>query len=150
MVAFFGERASGHWRSVDLVRFNNLLGSSIVTMLMAFLPLVLFKLGMPEAAVWRWSSGVMASWYALSTRLTWLRVQRLPAEERGEFPPAVLFSAMTVTVVVFCLLLAGAVGFVYDGESGPYITGLFWLMAFSALQFVRLLTMLRQTGDDGD
>ena len=147
VVAFLGERARGQWRAVDLFRFNNLLTTSIAALLLSFAPILIFKLGAPESAAWRWSSGMTAA-ILLIVFARGRAILQLPEVEQLEISRPALGALAAIQAATFVLLVANATGFAYSGESGPFLVGLVWLLAFSAFQFVRLLLMLHARGED--
>ena len=142
VVAFLGERARGKWRSVDLFRFSNLLGTSIAALLLSFAPILLFKLGAPEAAAWRSSSGLIAVYLVIGLLRSIRGLRSLPKRERLEIPAPALSVVFVIMAAVGALLVSNAAGFAYPGESGPVLVGLVSLLGFSSFQFVRLLHML--------
>ena len=147
VVAFLGERARGKWRAVDLFRFNNLLTTSIAALILSFAPILIYKLGAPESAAWRWSSG-MAAAVLLIVFARGRAIWQLPEVEQAEVSRPVLAALAAIQVATFALLVANATGVAYSGESGPFLVGLVWLLSFSAFQFVRLLLLLHTRGDD--
>ena len=147
VVAVLGERARGKWRAVDLFRFNNLLTNSIGALFLAFVPILIHKLGVSEVTAWRLSSGLAAA-YILIGFVRGLSIRRLPQDEQVEIHRPVLGALVAIQAAVFSLLIANALGVAYSGESGPFLVGLVWLLAFSAFQFVRLLLLL-QAGSEG-
>lgn len=50
---------------------------------------------------------------------------------------------LVVSLLVASPLLLNVVGFQFEREFGPYFLGLLWLLALSAIQFVRLLLIVR-------
>ena len=150
VVAFLGQRARGEWRAVDLFRFNQLLSSSFAALLFAFVPMVVHRLGASEPTGWRVTSLAIAAFILLTAGLSRRRMAEIPADEMEEIIPLVLRSVVLTALMVSVLQLMNAVGLVYDGESGPVLLALVWLLAFSGFQFVRLLKMLRVTAAEGD
>jgi hypothetical protein len=143
VVAFLGQRARGEWRPVDLFRFNQLLGGSLAALLFSFTPILLFKMGVPEPIAWRWSSGLIAAYLAVTVVLSSGRLRRLPGGQRAEIIPWVLMLLLAIMTAVFVLQILCAAGIAYSGEPGPVLVGLVWLLAFAAFQFLRLLRMLQ-------
>lgn len=82
----------------------------------------------------------MAAPRAAAAREHFLR--RLPAEAvAAEFPRSLGLFVLTVSLLVAAFLLLNVVGFRFEQEFGPYFLGLLWLLALSAIQFVRLLAV---------
>jgi hypothetical protein len=147
VVAFLGQRARGEWRSVDLFRFNQLLGSSFAALMFSFSPILLFRMGVSEPTAWRWSSGFIAAYLAAAVLLSNRGIRHLPGGQRDEIIPWVLTLILVIMAAVFVLQVLCAAGIAYAGEPGPVLVGLVWLLGFSAFQFIRLLRMLRAGGD---
>ncbi len=147
VVAVLGERGRGKWRAVDLFRFSNLLMTSIAVLFLAFVPILIHKLGAPELTAWRLSSG-MAAAYILVAVTRGRSIRRLPQDEQVEIHRPVLGALLAIHAAVFLLLVASGLGVAYSGESGPFLVGLVWLLAFSVFSFVRLLLLL-QAGSEG-
>ena len=147
VVAVLGERARGKWRAVDLFRFNNLLTTSIAALFLAFVPILIHKLGAPELTAWRLSSGLAAA-YILVVFARGRSIRQLPQDQQVEIQRPVLGALFVIHAAVFLLLVANALGVAYSGESAPFLVALVWLLAFAAFQFVRLLLLL-QAGSEG-
>ncbi len=147
VVAFLGHRARGEWRSVDLFRFNQLLGGSFAALMFSFAPILLFKMGVSEPNAWRWSSGFIAAYLAAVVVLSNRSLHRLPEGQRDEISPWVLALILVIMAAVFVLQVLCAAGIAYAGEPGPVLVALVWLLGFSAFQFIRLLRMLHARSD---
>jgi hypothetical protein len=122
-----------------------LLVSSFAAVLFAMLPIALLGLGMSETSSWAVSSAVLGVSLAVAHPTVVHFLRRLPAAAvAAEFPHKLGLFVLIVSLLVAFLLLLNVVGFQFEREFGPYFLGLLWLLALSAIQFVRLLAVGRE------
>lgn len=144
IVAVLGRRGHGEWQPQEQLRLAMLLVSSFAAVLFAMLPIALLGLRVSEAGSWAISSAVLGLSIAVAHPTVVHFLRRLPAEAvAAEFPRSLGLFVLVVSSLVASLLLLNVVGFPFEQEFGPYFLGLLWLLALSAIQFVRLLAVGR-------
>jgi hypothetical protein len=144
IVAVLGQRGRGDWRPEEQLRLVMLLASSFAALLFAMLPIALGSLGLTEAGSWTISSTLLAVSIAAAHPAVVYFLRFLPAEAvEAEFPRRLGLFVLVVSLMVALLLALNAVGYGFEQQFGPYFVGLMWLLALSAVQFIRLLAVSR-------
>jgi hypothetical protein len=142
IVAVLGRRGHGEWEPQEQLRLSMMLVSSFSAVFFAMLPVALVGVRASEPAAWAVSSAILGSSVALAHPLVVHFIRRLPqAAVDAEFPRALGLFVLIVSILIALLQLLNVLGFHFEREFGPYFVGLLWLLALSAIQFVRLLAI---------
>ena len=141
LVALIGSRSSRDGLHIDANRLRTMVVCSLLVVALALFPFVPFRYGLPEAAVWRISSG------ALLLAVIWLtlRIARDYSAVRG----AGIRLGLLIRVLNAGLVLGpmGIAAFNLLGASeasapANYLVGLLSLLALAGVQFARLIDSL--------
>lgn len=127
----------------DSYRLILLLSTALSTLVLALFPLAFHFLGIPEATLWRLSSGLLAALLvALIVTVYRLRRRHLDEIRSGEDArAAALIWVLTVAALVAALLdVAGLSG---CPPGGVFLAGLLLLVALGAYLFARMLFIWR-------
>ena len=76
------------------------------------------------------------------------RIQRLPPQDQSQIIPPALWATWSLATAVAACLLLNTIGTLFHQEAGPYLLGLYFLLALSAFQFTRLLLVIRRAGGE--
>ena len=137
IVAVLGHRSEGVWDEMDRIRLQGLLVGSFATMIIAFLPYILFSAELAESLVWRICSGIHAVGIGMDV-VAKIR-QHIAADIRFTgSETALLFIAAAITVVQGANTL-------FLATVWPFLTGLVANLLVSFALFVLLLTDLRDS-----
>jgi hypothetical protein len=126
-------------RPLDRMRVIGLLLGSLGAALLAVLPLILADSGNTPVVVWRASSAVFAVGlgsflvYALSYRRT------LSEAERAALHPGMWILTIGGILAFLPLLIWNSAALNGEPSSGPYLSGLYFLLVYSSAQFFRVL-----------
>ena len=137
IVAIFGRRPDGGWAPTDRIRVRNLVEQALAVAILGFLPLALSRLNISESNTWAISSVVLGAFLSLALAL-WIiraRVLRKLASLRIWMAAVGLVS---LGAALFLQVL-NVSGWIFDNESGPYITGLLLILFLAGLQFALLV-----------
>jgi hypothetical protein len=143
VVAAFGQRGR-NWTSLDTMRFQIMLGSSLAALLFSILPLAVHYIGVGLAATWAISSALLAGWCLMMPLVDTYRWRRAGASVDAQFRiwMAVLLLCIAGVAVVTQALNALDVGF--HRTFGPYFLGLCCVLLTCAVMFIRLLSFVGQ------
>jgi len=141
LVALFGSRASRDGLHIDGNRLRTMVVCSLLVVALALFPFVPFRYGLPEAVVWRVSSG------ALLLAVIWLtlRIARDYGAVRAADIRLGLFIRVLNSGLVFgpmALALFNLFGGSEASAPGNYLVGLLSLLALAGVQFARLIDSL--------
>ena len=137
IVALFGRRAGGAWSTADQLRFNALVRHALLSLFAAFLPLAIFYVDPDHGSPWRLSSAVFGVVFLLLIRTGLRRIPEASGDSEANIRGA------WVLVAGFAVLALGlflnAIGFVFQGDAGPYLVALFSSLVLTGVFFARLL-----------
>jgi len=141
LVAMFGSRASRDGLHIDANRLRTMVVCSLLVVALALFPFIPFRYGLPEAAVWRLSSGALllaVIWLAMRVAHDYSAV-RAAGIRLGLFirvlNAGLVLGPMALAV---CNLLGGS----ESSAPGNFLVGLLSLLALAGLQFARLIESL--------
>jgi hypothetical protein len=138
IVAVIGRRASGEWRTGDLLRFWQMIEVSLLALIFALLPFVFYHAEVAVATTWASCSGMLALASGLQMTRATFRTLRV---WRSDETVSLIFSGVFVLIgiVVILILVGNALGIVYQRSVAPYLFGIFWHLCLAAVLFWRLL-----------
>jgi hypothetical protein len=117
--------------------------SALSTLLLSLLPLGFESVGIPEAAIWALSSGLMAVLIG-TVSLVAVRMRRRYREEiRAGEEPRVATLTWMLAVLTVAAQLANAFGLFGARAFGAFLCGLIFLVAFGSYLFARMLFLWR-------
>lgn len=146
VVAVLGRRATGEWAEIDRFRLSVMLSTSLAALLFALLPLVLAGLRVPERLSWGLASAILAAYVIFLGTSARRGIQRLPPQDQSQIVRPALWATWSLAAAVAACLLLNTTGMFFHREPGPYLLGLYFLLALSAFQFTRLLLVIRRSG----
>ena len=124
---------------LDRMRVIGMLSGSLGVTLTATLPLVLADICVAEQTLWRTSSAAFAA-YMLTCLLYVLHGSRsLSRLARSQLHPGVWIFVVCGSLVFALALVGNALGWPGAPSAGPYLAGLYFLLLYSSIQFLRLL-----------
>lgn len=121
---------------LDRVRVIGLLFGSFGAALLAALPLVLNGSGVAIQTAWRLSSWAFVLHLFSFLAFALVSRRQLSNADAGELHP--IMSLFVMGGMSVCTLAVGW-NALHDPSAGPYLGGLYFLLLYSCLQFVRLL-----------
>jgi hypothetical protein len=141
LVAMFGARASRDGLHIDANRLRTMVVVSLLVAALALFPFVPFRYGLPEAVVWRISSG------ALLLAVIWLtlRIARDYGAVRAAGIRLGRFIRVLNSGLVFGPMVLAVINVLGGSEAsapGNYLVGLLSLLALAGVQFARLIDSL--------
>ena len=143
IVAVLGQRSTGHWRSVDVVRFQSLLEASLSGLMLAVLPLLALEFGFSETVIWASGSAVLGI-YVASLMIRVVRKQKaLRAADDPDYLPGVRLMLLILSAIVIITQLMNAVGYGLHHAFAGYFVGLILLLFLCSVMFVLLLRFIR-------
>ena len=92
IVAVLGQRSEGVWDEMDRIRLQGLLVGSFATMIIAFLPYILFSAELAESLVWRIASSIHAVGIGMD----------VVAKTRQHIASDIRFNRFRDSAVVYC------------------------------------------------
>ncbi len=141
LVAIFGSRTSRDGLHIDANRLRTMVVCSLLVVALALFPFVPFRYGMPDAIVWRISSG------ALLAAVVWL-VLRIARDYRAVTAAGIrlsLFIRVLNSGLVFVpmgLAVLNVLGVFEASAPANYLVSLLSLLALAGVQFARLIDSL--------
>ena len=126
---------------VDRFRTLNLLVWSLSAAFASTFPLVAESISLIGAAVWQASSAVFCVVLLMGLMIRFQTARDLTATERETLSPVVWTLTVGGNLVLIVWQILNAIGLFGAPSPGPILIGLIWLIAVSALIFVRLLTI---------
>ena len=123
------------WPPHVVVRFRNMIEVSLSSLFFAIFPFILFHLGLSGSLLWAAASAVLIVGLSLVT----LRVYRR----------ARTGLTLCLTALVLMAQLLNVLGQNLAPRFGVYLIGVFWVLFFAAIQFLRLVVLPSPAGDDG-
>jgi len=136
IIAVFGNRGGEGWSEREAVYLHMLVEYSIIVLLSALFPLVLWNGGLSEGAVWRLACGVQA----VQISVYYLVRYRTLREDRSHIGTAWVWRSYLAIDGTFVMLLAGNALFVPEADDTLFVAHLFWLVIGMALTFAGALT----------
>jgi hypothetical protein len=143
IVAALGNRNKGDWREIDLFRFENLLQTSLMGVVLGISPIIFLKMEASAEKAWQWTAVIGAVYFVVGFLRAILKVRKLPRNEISEISRLVASVSLIGTIGLGGLMTLNAIGLVYHGSPGPIILVIGWLIAFASFQFVLLLNVIR-------
>jgi hypothetical protein len=140
LATVIGRRHGGDRPEIDALRLRNMLEASLLVAALALFPLLPFYANVSSEGVWRSSSSLLG---VIVPFLGLLHMRRL-GSFREVHRPSVLYLVVqglllgSATVGLWC----NAFGFLPDFQQGAYFWGLFALLIYSGILFVRLVQSL--------
>ena len=127
----------GHYAvSLALKKFET--RASLGALFLALLPIGLATAALPDVALWRISSAVMAAFIVVfSAILLLLRRQHL--ERALWFGPSLLATIFITTVVNLCAQILNSGGFLFEPNATCVFFGIVWFLMFACLMLVRIV-----------
>ena len=139
IVALFGRRAAGTWSAVDRIRFNALIGSALISLFAALLPLVLYYGASDHVSPWKLSSALFG---VVLLRVCWIGIRgtlEARASEDSEANVRGGWAIASLAGLASALLFLNALGIVFQGNGSPYVFALFLVLSGAGFFFSRLL-----------
>lgn len=143
IVAVLGQRSTGKWRPVDVVRFQALLEASLVGLLLAIIPLVALEFKMTETLVWGFGSALMGFYVVFMMSRIVRKHKKLQVTDDPDFVPWVRQLLLTLSGFVVVTQLMNAAGYVLQHSFGGFLVGLMLLLVLCCAMFVLLLRFVR-------
>ena len=145
VVAVFHDRGGRQWRSLDLLRFRIMLGTSIATLLLSLLPFGLHQLGFAPRVIWGVCSGAFALYLGSVSVLDLRQGRRTGAFKEPGFNPWIPRVLAVLVSSAVLLQILNLLGLGFRHESGPFLLGLLLLIVVCASMFVLLLSFVGRT-----
>lgn len=138
IVAIFGRRSPGRWRTGEILRFWQMIEVSLSAFVFSLLPFVFHYAGLSDAATWAACSGLLAFISSVQMARAGFRTVKAvgtdPSIKLGFTIPFLLFG-----VVIVLLQIGNVLGVVFHRELSPYLIGVFWQLSLACVLFWRLL-----------
>lgn len=133
-------RRSGGLDPASAFAVRSMIVSAVGPGFLAFVPIVLFRLGLEPGDVWRAASGTYVA-ATLGFALPIARLQRLNRQERVEGDSSALLSSGLWFLIAVSVLanLANSLGIPAASAVGPYLLGLWLTLAVSGILFVTMV-----------
>jgi hypothetical protein len=141
IVSIFRHRASGAWDPPDAYRFRFMVELSLCTVAFALLPFIIHHFGVAPRVVWSSCSALLGLMYVALLVLGRIRARHLRGGPGVKIHRGLMTFAVSGAIVSLVLLVLNALRIGFDGEFGPYLAGLAWLLAISGIMFLRLLLL---------
>ena len=130
------------WHAVDRTRLVALIASSILGMLAAILPKLLYNLGFDESSIWRISSGFLATPMLIMFGLTVRRIRQTKAFEHSDFSPAFIIGASLFIIPTIVALVLSSLSVYFEAGIGLFGLGLLANLIICSGMFVLLLRLV--------
>jgi hypothetical protein len=122
--------------SEEFLKLRWMLEYGLATLAGALLPFLVFSFGVSEPTGWRISSGVM-----VGASIAYLVINR------GEVLPQVIYSRLSRffslgDLIMLVVLLTNALGVLFEPNSLPYISAVYWGLLGATVGFVRLIALV--------
>ena len=130
------------WHAVDRTRLVTLIASSILGMLAAILPKLLYNLGFDESSIWRISSGFLATLMLIMFGLTVSRIRQIKAFEHSDFSPAFIIGASVFIIPTVVALVLSSLSVYFEAGIGLFGLGLLANLIICSGMFVLLLRLV--------
>jgi hypothetical protein len=143
IVAAMGNRDKGEWRKIDLYRFDNLLQTSLMGVVLGVCPIIFYKMGAAENIAWQLTAAAAAAYFVIGLVFGLKRARALPVNEFAEIPRVVTMIVFVATIGLAGITTLNAAGVVYSGRPGPVFLAIGWLIVFASYQFTLLLRIMR-------
>ena len=133
-------RRSGGLDPASAFAVRSMIVSAVGPGFLAFVPIVLFRLGLDPGDIWRAASGIFLA-TTLGFALPIARLQRLNRLERVEDDNSSLLSYGLWFLIIVSVLanLANSLGIPAAPAVGPYLLGLWLTLAVSGILFVTMV-----------
>lgn len=125
----------------DRFRTLNLLMWALSAAFASTFPLVAESLSLSSSQVWQWSSAAFVIVLLAGVLIRFQTARRLSVAERGGLSSAVWMLTVGGNIVLILWQVVNVLGWMGPPSPAPILVGLLWLIAVSALIFVRLLTI---------
>lgn len=133
------------WPAHVVVRFRNMIEVSLSSLFFAIFPFVLFHLGLSGSRLWATASAVLIVGLSLVTLRVYRRARPYIGAGLGHgFTRLTLF----LTALVLTAQLLNVLGQMPVPRFGVYLIGVFWVLFFAAIQFLRLVVLPSPAGGD--
>jgi hypothetical protein len=124
---------------LDRMRVIGMLVGSLGAALLATLPKILADIGVAEQTTWRTSSAVFACYLSMFLVYSFLASRALPPSLRAHLHLGMWILVIGGTLVFAVVLGDNTLGLSGAPSAGPYLSGLYFLLVYSSIQFLRLL-----------
>jgi hypothetical protein len=133
------------WSAHVVVRFRNMLEVSLSALFFAILPFALFHLGLSGSRLWAAASAVLIVGLSLVTLRVYRRARPYIGVDLGRG-----FTRLTLSLTALVLIaqVLNVLGRMPVRRFGVYLVGVFWVLFFAAIQFLRLVVLPSPVGDD--
>jgi hypothetical protein len=127
------------WPAFVIVRLRSMIEVGLIALLLALFPFILFHLGVESADLWRAASTASLLALTLSSVRIWRRSR--PHIGAGGLSPGFSWGMAALSASVSASQLLNVFKWDDDRALGIYLIGLFWLLLFGALMFLRLMVL---------
>lgn len=141
LVSVLGRRYSRDDPRLDALRLRAMLLSSLIVVGFSLFPFLPMWLGVPDAAVWRISSGAYFAGNAVAMLLLARRSRQLARQGIRE-PRSLDVFYFLAEVAISALLILVVLGFFSEFASSFYLAGLFVGLLESGITFFRVVSSL--------
>jgi hypothetical protein len=139
-IALMLGRRSGGLDPASAFAVRSMIISAVGPGFLAFIPIVLFRLGLEPADVWRIASG---TYVATTLGIAWpiAHLQRRNHQDmlEGHTSPLLSYGLWSFIAVALLANLANSLGFPAASSVGPYLLGLWLTLAVSGMLFVTMV-----------
>jgi hypothetical protein len=140
--------SGGALRPTDRFRTLNLLTWALSAAFSSTFPLVFESLSFSGPSVWRWSSLCFALVLMAGIAVRFSTARSLNPKERETLSPAIWALTIGGNTFLVASQMLNVFAVLGSPSPAPILIGLLWLLAVSAIIFVRLLTVRRSTTTD--
>jgi hypothetical protein len=140
VVVAFGRHGEADAPRVEALAFKAMLASSLQVLLFSVLPFLLDAAGLSAAIVWRAGSGLMSLGLVAGAAVDVAHMRRVPTSELSSFDRVFRVAIPVLGAATLLAQLANLAGAVERGFAA-YLGGLLYLLFFSSIMFVRLVTV---------
>jgi hypothetical protein len=138
IVVVFG-RGPGELAPADSFRLLALVGCSLGTLFLSLIPIALGFVGVPEPALWQWSSAMLIAVAVPAHLFAFSRIRRDAAAIFEVVPVYLLPFGAFLFLANFVAQICNALGVGWSPSFGVYLFGLLLYLGFAAVQFARML-----------
>ncbi len=143
IVAVLGQRSEGKWRPVDVLRFQILLETSLVGLVLSVAPFSFYYFGVAEAVTWGSGSALLAIYISSALLRATRNQRRLRATHDPDFVPGVRLFLVILAVPVVATLILNSIGIGLQQTFPGFLVGLIYDLIMCCAMFVLLLRFVR-------
>ena len=138
IVVVFG-RGPGELAPADSFRLLALVGCSLGTLFLSLIPIALGFVGVPEPALWQWSSAMLIAAGVPAHLFAFARIRRDAAAILEVVPVRLLPVGAFLFLANLIAQICNALSVGWSPNFGVYLFGLLLYLGFAAVQFARML-----------